>query len=258
MFDYAAPERFAPTKKTLGVGKHPHRGFETVTIAFQGEVEHADSLGNGGVIKAGDVQWMTAARGILHEEYHSTEFAKQGGVFEMAQIWVNLPKAHKMDPPRYQPIVSADIPAVPLRPADSSTCQADGVGEVRVIAGSFDGVKGPAKTVTPIEMWDVRFRTAQVPVQMHIADGHNVMLLVRHGGLRVGKEGKQMGAAQMATFERQGELIQVTATEADTQVLLLAGEPINEPIAARGPFVMNTDAEIMQANRDFMSGKMGR
>lgn len=258
---------------------HPHRGFETVTIAFQGEVEHSDSVGNTGVIRPGDVQWMTAGRGILHKEHHSRDFAKAGGTFEMAQIWVNLPRAHKMDPPAYQPILNADIPAVPLRPAPSHTpneypgiqnpaltveAPIDAsvqdppakVGTVRVIAGSFEGKAGPAKTTTPIEMWDVSLQAAGVPVELPVPEGHQLMVLVRRGGLRIGDDDRKMGPQQLATFGAAGKL-RVRATEADTQLLVLAGEPIDEPIAHMGPFVMNEREELMQAQQDFVLGKLG-
>ena len=259
MFDYAAPKQFGPTSERKGVGQHPHRGFETVTIAFQGAVEHTDSTGNNDVIQPGDVQWMTAGRGIIHEEYHSTEFARSGGTFEMCQLWVNLPKKHKMVPPRYQPVVSADIPTVPLKVAAGAEECAE-AGSVRVIAGELDGTRGPAQTYSPIELWDIQLPTQGAPVELEVPSGHNMIVFVRRGGVLVGAAGREqkVGAQGVALMEREGTTLRLSATQADTQLLLLGGEPIDEPIAARGPFVMNTEQEIMQANRDFQSGKMGR
>merc|ERR1719401_2057050 len=170
MFDYGAPKVFSPTRGKLGVGQHPHRGFETVTIAWQGEVEHGDHLGNRDVIRAGDVQWMTAGRGIVHEEYHSREFAKTGGVFEMCQLWVNLPSKHKMDPARYQPIAGTSIPTVAL---DS------GAGYVRVIAGNYCGATGPAKTFSPIDMWEVRLNESGKSADLVFPECHNTIIFVR-------------------------------------------------------------------------------
>jgi len=249
MLDYAAPKEFSPSLRKKGVGMHPHRGFETVTIAFQGEVEHGDNLGHSGVIKEGDVQWMTAAKGIIHEEFHSNEFSKKGGMFEMVQLWVNLPKKHKMDPPRYQPIFSKDIPTTTLSSGDIND------GSVRIIAGQVNDVKGPAKTFTPVNLWDVQINTTEKEFDFKFEDGHNVMVFVRKGGIIcIGSENKQLGAQDMAILESRGEMLTIKGTEDDTKLLILSGEPINEPIAARGPFVMNTQEEIIQANRDYHSG----
>jgi redox-sensitive bicupin YhaK (pirin superfamily) len=262
MFDYAAPKEFSPTASRRGVGQHPHRGFETITIAFQGEVEHGDSVGNRDVIGPGDVQWMTAGRGIIHEEFHSDAFSARGGTFEMCQLWLNLPAEHKMRPPRYQPILHKDIPSVQLRPlADGDAeCAADAAGTVRVIAGELEGTVGPADTFTPVELWDVHLPTAGAPVELEVPDGHNLIVFVRQGALRVGASGveRDVEAQGVALMERAGTTLRLAAKEADTRLLLLGGEPIDEPIAARGPFVMNTDAEIIQANRDFQSGRMGQ
>uniref|UniRef100_A0A7S3LPR6 Pirin N-terminal domain-containing protein n=1 Tax=Aplanochytrium stocchinoi TaxID=215587 RepID=A0A7S3LPR6_9STRA len=253
MLDYAAPKEFSPSLRRRGVGKHPHRGFETVTIAFQGEVEHGDSLGHRDVIKEGDVQWMTAAGGIIHEEFHSTEFAKQGGRFEMIQLWVNLPKAHKMDPPRYQPILAKDIPTQLL----SSKDKAD--GGVRIIAGNYDGVKGPAKTFSPVNLWDVQINTPEKLFEFDFEAGHNAMIFVRKGAVVIGEDDtKELGPQDMAVLETQGTRITIKTTEVDTKLMLLSGEPINEPIAARGPFVMNTHQEIIQANEDYHNGNFVR
>ena len=274
MFDYAAPKAFPPTRERLGVGQHPHRGFETVTIAFQGEVEHSDSVGHNDVIGPGDVQWMTAGRGIIHEEYHSTAFAKSGGTFEMCQLWVNLPRKDKMVAPRYQPILNSDIPVVPLEPLepppspppvddgkeghkDEASCEA--VGSVRVIAGEFNGQRGPAATFSPVELWDVDLPTQKAPVLLTVPEGHNAVIFVRSGELTIGVEGSEqrIGPQGVALMEREGQSMRVTATKPNTKLLLLGGEPLNEPIAARGPFVMSTQEEILQANRDFHAGKMG-
>eukprot|EP00240_Pyramimonas_obovata_P005638 CAMPEP_0118945824 /NCGR_PEP_ID=MMETSP1169-20130426/43041_1 /TAXON_ID=36882 /ORGANISM="Pyramimonas obovata, Strain CCMP722" /LENGTH=326 /DNA_ID=CAMNT_0006891629 /DNA_START=266 /DNA_END=1247 /DNA_ORIENTATION=- len=238
MFDYAAPKKFSPTSSRRGVGKHPHRGFETVTVAFQGEVEHGDSVGNRDVIGAGDVQWMTAARGIIHEEFHSTEFAKKGGVFEMCQLWLNLPAKHKMDPPRYQPILAKDIPSVPL----------PGGGHVKVIAGEFAGVRGPAHTFTPVELWDVELEKKGTAYELNVPAGHNVIVFVRRGRALIGSEGaeKEIKPQGVALMHREGSTLRLVPSEDAVKVMVLGGEPIDEPIAARGPFVMNTYEEIQK------------
>ena len=188
MFDYASPKEFGPTSRRRGVGSHPHRGFETVTLAFQGEVEHGDSRGNRGVIGPGDVQWMTAGRGIVHEEFHSDKFTAKGGVFEMCQLWLNLPAKHKMDPPRYQPILASQIPSVPLGDGDNSED-----GFVRVIAGEFKGVKGPAKTFTPVSLWNIEIAALNKPFDLELGDGHNCVVFVRSGRASVGGAGLGFG-----------------------------------------------------------------
>jgi len=259
MFDYAAPKHFPATSKQLGVGRHPHRGFETITIAFQGEVEHRDSVGNQDVIGEGDVQWMTAGRGIIHEEYHSQKFAKKGGTFEMCQLWLNLPKAHKMDPPGYQPILNKNIPQVPLE-----GCQENGM--VRVVAGEHHGVRGPARTHSPVNLWDIIMspRSIGKRIALRVPRGHNTILFVRKGGVVVGDDSagsrskRTMGPQQVAVMGQAGELLLLEATTQDTQLMLLGGEPLDEPIAARGPFVMNTEKELQQANADYRSGNLGR
>lgn len=201
MFDYAAPKVFKPSSKKLGVGQHPHRGFETVTIAYQGEVEHADSVGHRGVIGAGDVQWMTAASGIIHEEFHSTNFAKEGGMFEMAQLWVNLPAKYKMSKPRYQPITAGQIPNIPL-PDDS--------GDVRVIAGEFAGTQGRASTFTPVNLWDLRLLPGK-SVELSLPLGHNTILFVRKGSVQVGDRASEgsgvIGEAQAALLTQDGTTV---------------------------------------------------
>mmetsp|Transcript_92260 Transcript_92260/g.183748 ORF Transcript_92260/g.183748 Transcript_92260/m.183748 type:complete len:401 (-) Transcript_92260:164-1366(-) len=331
MFDYAAPKKFeASPSHRRGVGQHPHRGFETITLAFQGEVEHGDSVGNRGVIGAGDVQWMTAARGIIHEEFHSDAFSKEGGMFEMAQLWLNLPASHKMSKPRYQPIVSQDIPVVPLfrvasgaasaaaaaaaacagpeSEAGSSGSNEGGVaaataamagaavsvadGSVRVIAGRLgqsgsvvlpkkkksdakgrdegdegkdergsDGaaeafVQGAAETVTPVELFDVTLKVASAPFELEFPRGHNVMVFVRRGGVMI--EGQKVEAQGVALMHKTGTTLRFEATEPNTQLLVLGGEPLNEPIANRGPFVMNTNAELQTAMVDYRNGKLGK
>lgn len=261
MFDYAAKKEFSPTTTRRGVGQHPHRGFETITIAWQGEVEHADSVGNTGVIREGDVQWMTAARGIIHEEFHSTEFAKRGGVFEMAQLWLNLPKKAKMGPPKYQAITKAQIPQVALGGETCGTSGApDDASYVRVIAGSFSGIAGPAETTTPVELWDVHIASNGEAHELPLTDGHTAVVFVREGKALVGADGaeKKLGPQDVAVLDRSGDSVRIVAGEKGTKLLVLAGEPINEPIAARGPFVMNTMEEIRQANEDFYSGRLGR
>jgi len=248
MFDYAAPKQFSPTRGKLGVGQHPHRGFETVTIAWQGEVEHGDHLGNRDVIKAGDVQWMTAARGIVHEEYHSREFAKTGGLFEMCQLWVNLPSEHKMDAARYQPIGGTTIPAVDI---------GDGVGRVRVIAGSYNGVRGPAMTFSPVDMWEVLIHSAGKRTNLVFPEGHNTIIFVKRGGATVGSREKKLGPQDVALMGETGRQVPVCATTDNTELLILSGQPFNEPIAARGPFCMNTNQELAKASQDYMNRTNG-
>jgi len=246
LLDHAGPMQFDPAAKPRGVGEHPHRGFETVTIVYAGEVEHRDSTGAGGKIGPGDVQWMTAASGILHEEFHSHEFTKTGGTLEMVQLWVNLPAKHKMAKPGYQTLLDADIPSVDLP---------DSAGRVRVIAGEFDGHKGPARTFTPIDVWDVRLN-ANRKVEWKVAEGRTLALIVLHGTVQV--NGNQLAReGELVCFERDGSEISIEANN-DATLLLLSGEPIDEPIAGYGPFVMNTEAEIRQAIADFNSGKFGR
>lgn len=248
MFDYGAPKQFDPTKGKLGVGSHPHRGFETVTIAWQGEVEHGDHLGNRDVIHAGDVQWMTAARGIIHEEYHSREFAKTGGKFEMCQLWVNLPSKHKMDPARYQPIKSSSIPTIAL---DS------GAGYVRVIAGSYRDEVGPAMTFSPIDMWEVRLNKSGDCTDLVFPQGHNTIIFVRQGAATVGAKEHKLNPQDVALLGEAGRQVPIRALIDDTMLLVLSGEPFNEPIAARGPFCMNTQQELMQAMDDYSSRRNG-
>jgi hypothetical protein len=245
LLDYAGPAEFAPAARPRGVGVHPHRGFETVTIVYQGEVDHRDSTGQGGHIGPGDVQWMTAAAGILHEEFHSAAFTQQGGTLEMVQLWVNLRARDKMKPPGYQSIVAADIPSVSLP---------DGAGAVRVIAGEFLGQPGPAHTFTPMNVWDLRLR-AGAATQLDLPAGQTAAVIVLRGALRV--NGTQAArAGQFVVFDRAGERIAIEADD-EAMLLVLTGEPIDEPIVGHGPFVMNTTDEIRQALIDFERGRFG-
>ncbi|MDW3682651.1 pirin family protein [Cupriavidus sp. CV2] len=245
MLDHAGPAEFAPATRRRGVGEHPHRGFETVTIVYQGELEHRDSTGQGGRIGPGDVQWMTAASGILHEEFHSEAFTRTGGTLEMLQLWVNLRASDKMAAPGYQTIVSADIPSLPLP---------GGAGEMRVIAGEFRGARGPAHTFTPMDVWDMQLRKG-ADVDLDAPAGRIVALVVLRGDVRVnGSQAAQAG--QMVLLDRAGTAFSVEATS-DAMVLVLHGDAIDEPVASYGPFVMNTEEEIAQALQDFRSGRFG-
>jgi len=260
MLDYGAPKYFKPTSRKLGVGQHPHRGFETVTIAFQGEVEHGDSAGHRDTIGPGDVQWMTAASGIIHEEFHSSKFAKEGGTFEMIQLWVNLPAKYKMTTPRYQPILKDEIPVMPLP---------GGVGEVRVIAGECGGVIGKASTFSPVNLWDVHLAaTRGSAASLLIPEGHKCIVFVRSGTLNVGGGGQPGDAqsspqriemAQAAVLTDDGTTLHLENVGSEPcKFMILSGEPLNEPIANRGPFVMNTESELNQAMMDYQSGRMGK
>ena len=246
LLDHAGPAQFTPTAERRGVGQHPHRGFETVTIVYDGEVEHRDSTGSGGKIGPGDVQWMTAASGILHEEFHSADFARTGGNLEMVQLWVNLPAKDKMAEPGYQTILDSDIPNVALR---------GDAGNLRLIAGEFDGHKGPSRTFTSIDVWDLRLNAGKL-LTLDLHEGRNTALVVLRGSVRINDQ-ESAGVGQLALFERVGNQLTLEASE-DATVLLLSGEPIDEPIVGHGPFVMNTEQEIHQAFVDFQSGRFGR
>lgn len=245
MLDYAGPQYFTPTDHPRGVGEHPHRGFETVTIVYEGMVAHRDSVGNAGVIGPGDVQWMTAASGIVHEEFHEKEFAKKGGTLHAIQLWVNLPKASKMSAPGYQTILNGDIPAVDLE---------GGAGRLRVIAGSFLGHKGPAHTLTPIQLYDLQLNAGH-RVQLGMPRGHNTSIFVLQGRASVNGS-RKAGEAELIVCKRDGSQVTVEAQE-DSRLLVMSGEPIEEPIARYGPFVMNTREELIQAAQDYQAGKMG-
>lgn len=245
LLDYAGPTTFPPTDKRLGVGEHPHRGFETVTIVYAGEVEHRDSAGGGGRIGPGDVQWMTAAAGVVHEEFHGRDFAQRGGLFEMVQLWVNLPARDKMAPPRYQGILSSQIPTVSLT---------SGQGSVRVIAGEYLEVTGPAQTFTPINVWDLRLSSEQ-PIDLAVPEGYTAALVVLKGTVSVNGS-DSIGTAEVGLFDRAGDCIRLDSAQ-DVTALLLCGEAIDEPIVGHGPFVMNSAKEIQQAIADYQNGKMG-
>ncbi|GKS64147.1 quercetin 2,3-dioxygenase [Nitrospira sp.] len=253
LLDYAGPETFSPTDQPRGVGEHPHRGFETVTIVYDGVVAHRDSTGSGGVIGPGDVQWMTAASGVVHEEMHEKDWARKGGVFHAIQLWVNLPSTHKMSSPGYQTLLKADIPVVEL---------GGGAGHLRVIAGEFRGIseaiprgiKGPAKTFTPVHLYDVRLNAGHA-AELAVPAGFNTAVFVLQGGLSVNGSARA-GEAELVQLDNAGERMTLNATD-DTVLLVLSGEPINEPIARYGPFVMNTKAELVQAVNDYQAGKMG-
>ena len=246
LLDYAAPYEFKPTTMKHGVGSHPHRGFETVTIAYKGEVEHKDSAGGGGTIKTGDVQWMTAGAGVVHEEFHSSEFAEKGGLFEMVQLWVNLPAKDKMTAPRYQAIENKDIPVVSL---------ADDAGQIRVISGTFRDVKGPASTFSPVNVWDGQIKANQSE-HIHVPMNHTVLVVVLEGELTINATQKVLDSS-IVLFEQNDDPTILLEANQDTKFLVLTGEPLNEPIQGYGPFVMNTKEEIIEAFNDFNSGKFG-
>ena len=246
LLDYAGPLRFAPAEAPRGVGEHPHRGFETVTIVYQGELEHRDSSGSRGKIGPGDVQWMTAAAGVVHEEFHSSEFTERGGMFEVAQLWVNLPAKEKMTRPRYQGILAREIPQVQLP---------DAAGTARVIAGELFGSNGPARTFTPVIVCDLRL-VAGHAAELPLPDGYTTLVVVQHGAAKL-NGGQTARAVALAIFDRAGDGIRVECAE-DATALLLCGEPIGEPVVGQGPFVMNSREEIRQSMIDFQCGAMGR
>lgn len=245
LLDYNSPFTFPPTDTPKGVGVHPHRGFETVTIAYQGKIEHHDSHGGGGIIGEGDVQWMTAASGILHKEFHEKEWSKTAGVFQMVQLWVNLPQKDKMSTPKYQAIVNSEINRYELE---------NKAGIIEVISGDYNGTKGAASTFTPIHMLNAKLNKGGKTV-FHFPSDYNTFLLVIKGNIVInGKE--EVFTDHLALMANDGEVFEIEAMD-DAIVLVLSGEPINEPIAAHGPFVMNTKEEIMEAFSDYNSGKFG-
>ena len=246
MLDYAAPRQFEPAARRRGVGQHPHRGFETVTIVYQGELEHRDSAGNGGSIGPGDVQWMTAASGIIHEEFHSERFTRAGGTMEMMQLWVNLPAKHKMTAPAYQTLVERDIPSVAL---------VGDAGLVRVIAGEYDGHRGPARTFTPINVWDLRLKAGSTAT-LATPEGHTTAIVPMHGRVVI-NDSQPAGEAQLALLERTGGEFAI-GVATDATVLLLSGEPLKEPVVGYGPFVMTSEREIAEAIRDYQGGRFGQ
>jgi redox-sensitive bicupin YhaK (pirin superfamily) len=245
MFDYAAPVEFPPSQTPPGVGPHPHKGFETVTIVYAGEVEHRDSAGHSGTIGIGDVQWMTAGSGLLHQEFHSHEAAKRGGVVSMAQLWVNLRKNDKSAAPRYQDIRASDIPNVTVP---------NGSGNVRVIAGTFEGARGPADTFTRMDVLDMRLKAGD-RFTLTQQEGDTALVNVLSGRVKLNST-QEIAASRFVALSQEGTQFEIEALE-DSLVLFLGGEPIDEPIAAYGPFVMNTQDEIRQAIVDFRAGKMG-
>lgn len=248
MLDYGAPRTIAPSSEPRGVGQHPHRGFETVTVAYQGEIEHHDSEGNRGIIGPGDVQWMTAASGIIHEEWLSPEFNARGGTLEMAQLWVNLPARDKMAPPAYQGILKSQIPSV----------VATGGARVQVIAGEFAGsadgavTSGPARTFSPVNVWDVQLAAGQV-IDLDLHAGYTTLFAVLKGKVNVNAT-QEASSPSLVVLDREGTAARLEAIGGDATVLVLHGEPLNEPVAGYGPFVMNTREEIMQAMQDFQRG----
>ena len=243
MLDYANPKEFPKTSTPKGVGAHPHRGFETVTLAYQGEIEHRDSSGGGGVIKSGDVQWMTAGSGLVHDEFHSREFSKTGGVFEMVQLWVNLPKKVKMTLPKYQSIINKNIPRINI-----------GTGsELRIISGNFNNTKGPVSTFTEINIYDINAKQKDV-YKLSFKKNTNTLILIMSGVLEI--EGKNYSENELLVFDNEGDHIQINNSK-NFKGLILNGTPINEPVVSHGPFVMNTRKEIIQAIEDYQSGKMG-
>lgn len=262
LMDYAGPTHFKPSPNhARGVGEHPHRGFETVTVVYEGEVEHRDSHGGGGLIKADEVQWMTAASGLVHEEFHGKEFSKTGGPFEMVQLWVNLPSQFKMTTPRYQGITKTQIPKVEI---------GTGGSYARVIAGEFTHKSpgqtnsntgadltqtlGPAKTFSPVNLWDLRL-AANEEISLNVPEGQTATLFVL-GGEIVTEDGQILRAHDLGVFERKGTELKFKTAQA-SKILFMGGEPINEPIVGWGPFVMNTQSEIAQALQDYQQGKMG-
>ena len=246
LMDYAEPVEFEPSEEPRGVDVHPHRGFETVTIVLQGELEHRDSAGNRGKIGPGDVQWMTAASGIVHEEKHSDSFTRRGGVLEMVQLWVNLPAEFKMNPPSYQTLLSRQIPIVGL---------AEGNGEIRVIAGDCGGIKGPARTFTPVNLWDLQLAEDHC-TELTLPRGFTTALFVLRGEVDLPK-GERAGQSDLVLLTREGEEVQVAARK-EARVLVLNGAPIDEPVAMFGPFALNSRSEINQAIEDYHNGRMGR
>lgn len=246
MLDHAEPTYIEPSDTPKGVDAHPHRGFETVSIVYQGALEHRDSAGNYGKLFAGDVQWMTAASGVVHEEKHEKVFSEKGGILEMIQLWVNLPAKDKMSPPKYQDIQAKDIPQVQI---------ANDGGVVRVIAGEFSSITGAATTHTPLSILDVRMNK-EGELDLDLTDGHTTIIYVLEG--KVTFNNQDFATTGMtAFFHETGENVHLQAEE-DSKILVLSGEPIREPVATYGPFVMNTQEEIVAAIHDFNAGKMGR
>ncbi|MFB9274814.1 pirin family protein [Cohnella cellulosilytica] len=247
LMDYNAPYEFPPSDSVKGVGAHPHRGFETVTIAYEGHIEHHDNHGSHGVIGPGDVQWMTAGSGLLHKEYHEKEFSKRGGLFQMIQLWVNLPREHKMHPPKYQELTKDKMGYVDLP---------DGGGIVRVIAGEYEGTAGPASTFTPIHLFDIALKQGG-QAGFELPSSFNTGALVLRGTVKI-NEDTTAAEGDFVLFRNESGGISVEGLSDDALIIFLSGEPIDEPIFMHGPFVMNSREELVQAFKDFQSGKMGR
>ena len=246
MLDYAAPQYFEPNNgQPRGVGEHPHKGFETVTIAYAGEVEHRDSTGGGGVIKQGDVQWMTAGAGVTHQEFHSKEFSQKGGLFEMVQLWVNLPKAHKNTQPKYQHLPKERIPVVSI-----------GDGEARIIAGEYENARGAASTFTPLNVWDISIKE-DGKITLDLPASHSLSLVILRGNVIINNSQKA-SETQLVRFENASGAVIIKAMGGEAKILLLSGEPIDEPVVGYGPFVMNTKEEINQAIDDYRRGEFGQ
>jgi redox-sensitive bicupin YhaK (pirin superfamily) len=245
LLDYAGPHEFPPSQARRGVGEHPHRGFETVTIIYSGEVEHRDSSGNSGLIGPGDVQWMTAGAGVLHEEMHSESFQKSGGRFEVVQLWVNLTAKHKALTPRYQTLLKCDIPVIDLP---------ESAGIIRLIAGHFHSLKGPAITQTSVNVWDISLKAGK-KIAFEVPEGQTAVVFSLDGIVQVCGQ-SQIGEAELAVLDPSDTKISLEA-EKDSKILFLGGEPIHEPMVGLGPFVMNTRAEITQAFTDYDEGKFG-
>lgn len=245
LLDYAGPSEFPPAQRPRGVGQHPHRGFETVTVVYSGELEHRDTSGAGGLIGEGDVQWMTAGAGIVHEEFHSQQFTERGGLLDMVQLWVNLPASAKDTPAAYQTLLNENIPRVSLE---------DDGGTLRVIAGEYLEHKGPANTFTPINVWDLRLEPG-ARVNLPVPEGYTTLVAVLNGSVQI-NETDILRDAELASLDREGQEV-VLESNNDARLLVLSGEPIDEPVVGYGPFVMNTEGEIKQAMLDFQSGKFG-
>ena len=245
LMDYAPPKHFPPSEEKRGVGEHPHRGFETVTFVYSGEIDHRDSGGGGGRIGPGDVQWMTAAKGLVHEEFHSKDFTRKGGEVEMVQLWVNLPKKDKMGPHRYQGVKDKDFPRIEI----------NDFSKARLIAGLFEGKKGPCETHTKITIFDMEIEKNK-GCSISLEDKTNTLIFILRG--QVSCQNEKANEKDIIVFEKEGQRIDLKAVDKNAKVLVLSGEPIDEPLFAYGPFVMNTKQEILQAIEDYNSGKMGR
>lgn len=246
LLDYAAPEYFPPTDQRLGVGAHPHRGFETVTIAYSGSVEHHDNKGNHGIITPGDVQWMTAGSGVLHKEYHGEDLAKNGGILHMIQLWVNLPKKNKMTEPKYQALTKDDMGIYNLE---------NNEGQIRIIAGEVKGVKGPASTFSNVNLYNVDLKN-HGKVTLDEPSNYNTAILVINGEVKVNDD-KVFKGDDFILFDNVDGEIKVESIGEEATFIVLSGEPLNEPIASAGPFVMNTEEEIYKAFEDFRNGEFG-